>query len=67
MLIKAGCDLNAVDKNKWTPLMNACYWANEDAVIELLQAGANSNLRNIVNFNKNQNGPMKFLIKSLVY
>jgi ankyrin repeat protein len=47
MLIGAGCELNSVDKNKWTPLMNACYWANEEAVISLLEAGADSNLRNI--------------------
>ena len=49
MLLKAGCDINAVDKNQWTPLMNACYWANEDAVYNLLDAGADSELRNIVN------------------
>ena len=48
MLIGAGCELNAVDKNKWTPLMNASYWANEEAAISLLEAGADSNLRNIV-------------------
>jgi ankyrin repeat protein len=48
MLLKAGCDINAVDKNQWTPLMNACYWANEDAVYSLLDAGADSELRNIV-------------------
>ncbi len=47
MLIKAECDINAVDKNKWTPLMNACYWANEEAVLVLLKAGANSDIRNI--------------------
>ena len=28
--------------------MNACYWANEEAAISLLEAGADSNLRNIV-------------------
>jgi ankyrin repeat protein len=48
MLIRAECDINACDKNKWTPLMNACYWANEDAVLVLLKSGADSNLRNIV-------------------
>jgi ankyrin repeat protein len=47
ILLKAGCDINAVDKNQWTPLMNACYWANEDAAYNLLDAGANSELRNI--------------------
>ena len=50
MLIKAGCELNSVDKNKWTPLMNACYWANEEAVISLVEAGSDVNLRNIVSF-----------------
>lgn len=48
MLLKAGCDINALDKNQWTPLMNACYWANEDAVYALLEAGANSGMKNIV-------------------
>jgi len=48
MLIRAECDINACDKNKWTALMNACYWANEEAVLVLLKAGADSNLRNIV-------------------
>lgn len=51
MLIRAECDINACDKNKWTPLMNACYWANEDAVLVLLKSGADSNLRNIVRKN----------------
>ena len=46
MLVRAECDINAYDKNKWTPLMNACYWANEEAVLVLLKAGADSNLRN---------------------
>ena len=49
MLLKAESDINALDKNQWTPLMNACYWANEEAVLALLEAGANSTLRNIVN------------------
>lgn len=49
MLIKADSDINALDKNQWTPLMNACYWANEEAVLALLEAGANSTIRNIVN------------------
>ena len=48
LLIKAGCDINSFDKNKWTPLMNACYWANLEAVITLLKAGADPNLQNIV-------------------
>ena len=48
MLLEAGCDINALDKNKWTPLMNACYWANEDAALVLLKAGADPNIRNIV-------------------
>ena len=48
MLIRAECDINACDKNKWTPLMNACYWANEEAVLVVLKAGADSSLRNIV-------------------
>jgi len=47
MLLKAESDINALDKNQWTPLMNACYWANEEAVLALLEAGANSTLRNI--------------------
>lgn len=50
-LIKAGCDLNARDKNEWTPLMNACYWANQDAALVLLKSGAESNLKNIVSSN----------------
>jgi ankyrin repeat protein len=37
MLIKAGCDVNALDKNKWSPLMCACYWANPEAVVYLNQ------------------------------
>jgi ankyrin repeat protein len=48
MLIDAGCDINAYDKNRWTPLMNACYWAHEEAALVLLKNGADSNLRNIV-------------------
>jgi ankyrin repeat protein len=47
-LIKAGSDLNARDKNSWTPLMNACYWANQDAALALLEAGAEAHLKNIV-------------------
>jgi ankyrin repeat protein len=47
MLIKAGCDINERDKNKWTPLMNACYWANEEAVLALLKSGADPNIKNI--------------------
>ena len=27
--------------------MNACYWANEEAAITLLEAGADSSLRNV--------------------
>jgi ankyrin repeat protein len=53
MLLEAGCDINALDKNKWTPLMNACYWANEDAALVLLKAGADPNIRNIVCLNFN--------------
>lgn len=49
MLIKAGCDVNALDKNKWTPLMCACYWANPEAVVCLLEANANQTIRNNVN------------------
>ncbi len=51
MLIEAGCDINALDKNKWTPLMNACYWANEDAALVLLKSGADPSIRNIVILN----------------
>ena len=47
MLIKAGCDINETDKNKWTPLMNACYWANQEACLALLKAGADPNIKNI--------------------
>jgi ankyrin repeat protein len=47
MLIKAGCDINAKDKNHWTPLMNACYWGNEESAMVLLQAGADVQSRNI--------------------
>jgi len=47
MLIKVGCDINETDKNKWTPLMNACYWANQDAVLALLKAGADPNIKNV--------------------
>ena len=48
MLIRAGCDVNALDKNKWTPLMCACYWANPEAVVCLLEVNADTTIRNLV-------------------
>jgi len=45
--IKAGADVNARDKNGWTPLMYAAWKNQNPEVIKvLLEAGADVNARN---------------------
>lgn len=46
LLLKAGCQVNYVDGQGWTPLMEACKAGNEDLVHLLLHAKADPNLGN---------------------
>ncbi|KAL7669295.1 hypothetical protein ACOME3_009957 [Neoechinorhynchus agilis] len=41
--------IDARDQHLWTPLMKACYWCQPDAVLVLLEAGADINVCNSVN------------------
>jgi len=45
-LIKAGADVNAKDKDGFTPLMIASMYGHIDCIRELIKAGANVNLKN---------------------
>ncbi len=46
LLVQAGAKINSQDKNGWTPLHWAVYWADVDRVRELLKAGANPKIKN---------------------
>ncbi|XP_041362156.1 ankyrin repeat domain-containing protein 50-like [Gigantopelta aegis] len=46
MLLKAGSDVNAQEKNGWTALHNACYWCHPKAVKVLLRHSCDINLKN---------------------
>ncbi|WP_353273625.1 ankyrin repeat domain-containing protein [Wolbachia endosymbiont (group A) of Agelastica alni] len=45
-LIKAGANVNAENKDKWTPLHFAAAWGHKDVLEVLLTAGANVNAEN---------------------
>jgi hypothetical protein len=45
LLIQRGAKVNALKKYQWAPIHDAAYRGNFDAVVELLKAGADPNLR----------------------
>ena len=38
-LVDAGSEIDAQNKQGWTPLMNACYWCQPDAVAVFIELG----------------------------
>ncbi len=60
LLINAGSEVNALDKNGWTPLHWAVHWADVDRVRELLKAGADPKIKNKIK-NKEGHIPLWFI------
>ena len=38
-LVEAGSDVDAQNRQGWTPLMNACYWCKPDAAAVFIEMG----------------------------
>lgn len=47
LLLQSGANVNAVDKDGWTPLHAAAHWEQEEACKILVENGANFEIRNL--------------------